>query len=39
MKALNDPICVRRWQACLALGMSGLAIGMLLAKLTSALGL
>ena len=38
MTRLNETIRMKRWQACVMLGLSGFAIGNILAKTTSALG-
>lgn len=35
---MNEIITMKRWQAFLLLGLSGFAIGNVLAKLTTALG-
>ncbi len=39
MKSLTETISIRFWQAITLLGMSGFAIGTILAKITTALGL
>lgn len=35
---MNETIIMKRWQALVLLGLSGFAIGNVLAKLTTALG-
>jgi hypothetical protein len=39
MKTLNETICIRRWQAHIALALSGFAIGTILARITGSLGI
>lgn len=39
MTKLNDIVCIRRWQACLLIAMSGFAAGNILAKATNSLGM
>jgi hypothetical protein len=39
MKNLTDTISMKRWQAYVLLGMAGFAVGNVLAKTTTALGL
>jgi hypothetical protein len=38
MYKLNQAVCVKQWQVFLMLGLSGFAIGNVLAKITTALG-
>jgi len=38
MTDLQKTICVKQWQLFVMLGMSGFAVGNILAKLTTALG-
>lgn len=38
MTNLQERVCVKQWQLFAMLGMSGFAIGNILAKLTGALG-
>jgi hypothetical protein len=38
MQKLSRTIPVKQWQLCLMLGLSGFAIGNVLAKITTALG-
>ena len=38
MQKLSRTICVKQWQLFLMLGLSGFAIGNVLAKITTALG-
>ncbi len=35
---MNETVTVKRWHACVMLGLSGFAIGNVLAKLTTAMG-
>ncbi len=38
MTSLTETICLKRWQAYVLLGLSGFAVGNILAKTTAALG-
>lgn len=38
MPSLTEAVFIKRWQAFVLLGMSGFAVGNILAKTTSALG-
>ena len=38
MKSLTETVCLKRWQAFVLLGLSGFAIGNVLAKTVTALG-
>jgi hypothetical protein len=38
MTTLTDTICMKRWQAYVLLGMTGFAVGNILSKTASALG-
>jgi hypothetical protein len=38
MPNLQKSVCVKQWQLFVMLGMSGFAVGNILAKLTTALG-
>jgi hypothetical protein len=39
MRTLNKSVCVKQWQVLGMLALSGFAIGNILARLTTALGL
>ena len=39
MTSLTETIRIKRWQAIMLLGMTGFAVGNILAKITTALGL
>ena len=39
MNSLTETVCVKRWHAFVLLAMSGYAVGSIIAKVTSALGL
>jgi hypothetical protein len=39
MTNLQKSVCVKQWQLFVMLGMSGFAVGNILAKLSSALGI
>jgi len=39
MKSLNETICIRRWQAHIALALSGFAIGPILARINASPGI
>lgn len=38
MNSLTETISIRRWQAFVLVGMSGFAVGNIIAKVTTALG-
>lgn len=39
MNKLSSAICIRYWQACVLLGLTGYAVGNIAAKITGALGI
>lgn len=39
MTALSETVSMKRWQACLLMGMTGFAFGIILAKAAAVVGL